>query len=124
MYAFIFICTNHIEGDVTIFAIGLYTFHFRSKITWDFALFESVQNRLPNIPVLGWLSMKEKMNIESSCSIYPGILDIEYRNTYWQIFHSYDENKDLVGTYHLYSAYIGVIYIVCAETFFFNFELT
>ena len=70
--------------------------------------FEDLQARLPNLPIFGWLSMK---NIErdgnKSCSQYPDILNIEYRNKYWQIFKTYDANNTREATYHLYGAYLG-----------------
>ena len=72
--------------------------------------FEDLQARLPNLPIFGWLSMK---NIErdgnKSCSQYPDILNIEYRNKYWQIFKTYDANNTREATYHLYGAYLGKI---------------
>ena len=65
--------------------------------------FLNLQKRLQNIPVFGWLAMKDmKTSKGNSCSIYPDILnDIEYRNTYWQIF------RNNGYTFHLYGAYFG-----------------
>ena len=44
---------------------------------------------------------------EEVCSLYPNILDIEYRNQFWQIFKTYDSNNTREATYHLYGAYLG-----------------
>ena len=65
--------------------------------------FLNLQKQLQNIPVFGWLAMKDmKTSKRNSCSIYPDILnDIEYRNTYWQIF------RNNGSTFHLYGAYFG-----------------
>ena len=65
--------------------------------------FLNLQKQLQNIPVFGWLAMKDmKTSKRNSCSIYPDILnDIEYRNTYWQIFRNHG------STFHLYGAYFG-----------------
>ena len=62
-----------------------------------------LQNQLQNIPVIGWLSLKmTTTSRKDNCSIYPNILnDIEYRNTYWQIFRFNG------STFHLYGAYFG-----------------
>ena len=59
-------------------------------------MLQIVQENLPNVPVQGWLVMKNKTDgdIESGSSVYPGILDIEYRNNYWQIFKIYDSDSD------------------------------
>ena len=67
-----------------------------------------LQNQLQNVPVIGWLSMNTTTTSrKDKCSIYPNILnDIEYRNTYWQIFR----NKG--STFHLYGAYFGKIFNV------------
>ena len=59
---------------------------------------EDLQNRLPNLPVLSWLEMRNKA---SECSTYPDILDIEYSNKYWQLYRS--EN----AMFYLYSAILG-----------------
>ena len=71
--------------------------------------FLNLQKQLQNIPVFGWLAMKDMKTFKRKrCSIYPDILnDIEYRNTYWQIF------RNNGSTFHLYSAYFG-------KTNFFN----
>ena len=68
----------------------------------SFKKFAILQDNLPNVPVLSWLA-KENTTIKNkpNCSIFPSILEIEYRNKYWQIFHSQD------ATYHLYGAYFG-----------------
>ena len=70
--------------------------------------FLNVQNRIQNIPVQDLLSLKKlKISKKHGCSIYPDILnDVEYRNTYWQIFTIYD------STYHLYSAYLGKTFAI------------
>ena len=70
--------------------------------------FEDLQARLPNLPIFGWLSMKNlKRDGNKSCSRYPDILNIEYRNKYWQIFKTYGANNTREATYHLYGAYLG-----------------
>ena len=79
----------------------------------EIAMLQKVQDNLPNVPVQGWLVMKNKTDgdIESGSSVYPGILDIEYRNNYWQIFKIYDSDRLFRSTYHLFSAYYGKICI-------------
>ena len=70
--------------------------------------FRDLQDRLPNLPIFAWISMKDlKSDGNKSCSKYPNILNIEYRNKYWQIFKTYDENNTREATYHLYGAYLG-----------------
>merc|ERR1712179_465397 len=65
----------------------------------SFKIFNILQNNLPNVPVLSWLArVNTTMKNKANCSIFPSILEIEYSNRYWQIFHSYD------ATYHLYGA--------------------
>ena len=59
---------------------------------------EDLQIRLPNLPVLSWLEMRNKA---AECSTYPDILDIEYSNKYWQLYRS--ENS----MFYLYSAILG-----------------
>ena len=73
---------------------------------------KSIQDHLPNVPVQGWMAMKNKSedNSAGGCSRYPGILDIEYRNNYWQIFKIYDGANTIRSTYHLYGAYFGKIF--------------
>ena len=44
---------------------------------------------------------------KQGCSQYPDILDIEYRNKYWQIFKTYNSSNIREATYHLYGAYLG-----------------
>ena len=73
-------------------------------------MLQKVQNHLPNVPVQGWLVMKNKTESDGGCSVYPGILDIEYRNNYWQIFKISDNAKVVRSTYHLYGAYFGKIF--------------
>ena len=69
-----------------------------------------LQKQLPNIPFLGWLEMqKMKSSNESGCSLYPNIYDIEYRNSYWQIFRH--ENHE----WHLYGAYLGKVSLPSLE---------
>ena len=65
-----------------------------------------LENQIPNVPGLGWLSMKNiTTHRKDGCSIYPNILnDIEYRNTYWQIF------RNNGSTFHLFGAYFGKIF--------------
>ena len=71
------------------------------------------QDHLPNVPVQGWLVMKNRTdNGVKGCSLYPGILDIEYRNNYWQIFKIIDHDNVVRSTYHLYGAYFGKISII------------
>ena len=76
-------------------------------------MLQKVQYHLPNVPVQGWLVMKNKTDGDSEsdggCSVYPGILDIEYRNNYWQIFKISDFARVVRSTYHLYGAYFGKI---------------
>ena len=70
--------------------------------------FEDIQDRLPNLPILGWQIMKNLTSDEKQgCSQYPDILDIEYRNKYWQIFKTYYSSNIREATYHLYGAYLG-----------------
>ena len=80
-------------------------------------MLQKVQNHLPNVPVQGWLVMKNKTDGDSEsdggCSVYPGILDIEYRNNYWQIFKISDHANVVRSTYHLYGAYFGKILFFC-----------
>ena len=75
------------------------------------ALLQKVEDNLPNVPVQGWLVMMNQTDddedSESGCSVYPGILDIEYRNNYWQIFKIHDHDMLVKATYHLFSAYFG-----------------
>ena len=85
-----------------------YICYFSSSIEWGFELYNDLQSRLPNLPVFGWLSMKDLTEDEEpGCSKYPDIVDIHYRNKYWQIFEFLDENEDqtLDVTFHLYGAY-------------------
>lgn len=71
------------------------------------------QDHLPNVPIQGWLVMKNLTdNGEKGCSLYPGILDIEYRNDYWQIFKIVDHDNVDKSTYHLYGAYFGKMSIL------------
>ena len=70
----------------------------------NFTVLSDLQNRLPNLPVLSWLAMKNKTRSEESgsdCSIYPDILDIEYSNKFWQIYRHEE------ATFYLYSAILG-----------------
>ena len=67
---------------------------------------------MPNIPVSGWLSMKSTTDTGDtiSCSKYPALTDLLYRNKYWQIFKFLDRrnrhsNETLDVTFHLYGAY-------------------
>ena len=74
-------------------------------------MLQKVQAHLPNVPVQGWLVMKNKTDgyseSDSGCSLYPGILDIKYRNNYWQIFKIFASANVVRSTYHLYGAYLG-----------------
>ena len=64
-------------------------------------MFQILQTRLPNLPVLSWLKIKNmKGSKKSGCSTYPSLLDIEYSNKYWQLFRFHD------STFHLYGAYL------------------
>ena len=75
-----------------------------SKEEEEYEKLLSVQNRIHNLPVLSGLLMKKmKHSKHVGCSIYPEIFDLEYRNTYWQIFRTYG------STFHLYGAYFGKI---------------
>ena len=80
---------------------------FRSTIDMGFD-FNGLQSRLPNIPVFGWLSMKN-LSDDGGCSKYPKITDLHYNNKYWQIFKFSDENpksyQALEVTFYLYGAY-------------------
>ena len=71
--------------------------------------FSDLQNRLPNIPVFGWLSMKNMTDDGGArCSEYPRLSDLHYNNKYWQIFKFSDKNpetKTLDVTFYLYGAY-------------------
>ena len=80
------------------------------KIKWDFEFFKSLQSKIPSIPVLGWLSMKNLTDDDGEgCSKYPELTDLHYRNKYWQIFKFFDKspqaNRTLEVTFHLYGAY-------------------
>ena len=76
------------------------------------------QDHLPNVPVQGWLVMKNRTdNGVKGCSLYPGILVIEYRNNYWQIFKIIDHENIVRSTYHFYGAYFGKISIIFDYTF-------
>ena len=70
----------------------------------NITVLRDLQSRLPNLPVLSWLAMKNKTRSEESgsgCSIYPDILDIEYSNKFWQLYRHED------ATFYLYSAILG-----------------
>ena len=79
----------------------------------EYEKFLIVQDRIPNLPVLSGF---ERKNIKPSkhigCSIYPEIFDLQYRNTFWQIFKFYG------STFHLYGAYFGQIIEICYEILF------
>ena len=64
----------------------------------NITVLRDLQSRLPNLPVLSWLAMK---NAHAQCSIYPDILDIEYSNKFWQLYRHED------ATFYLYSAILG-----------------
>ena len=81
-------------------------------------MFQNLQDYLPNVPVNGWLAMKNIPNVASGCSLYPDILDIEYMNSYCQIFKISDETNDIRSTYHLYGAYFGKILKETMNTFY------
>ena len=75
-------------------------------------MFNSLQSRMPNIPVNGWLSIKNITDTGDSisCSEYPDLVDLHFRNKYWQIFKFLDRrnrhsNRTLDVTFHLYGAY-------------------
>ena len=64
-------------------------------------IFQGLQSRIPNLPALSWLAMKNITRHKTSgCSSYPSVFDIEYRNKYWQMFSCQD------STFHLYGAYL------------------
>ena len=80
--------------------------------------FQNMHGLIQNIPVRDWLSLKKlKTSKKNGCSIYPDILnDVEYRNTYWQIFRFHG------STFHLYSAYLGKT-LQCNKTIIlYNFQ--
>ena len=88
----------------------LHSHFIGSKIEWNVEFFRSLQRRLPNVPVLGWFSMKNLTdNWGNGCSSYPELTDLQYRNKYWQIFKFLDKsgykNQTLDVTFHLYGAY-------------------
>ena len=67
---------------------------------------------MPNIPMNGFLSMKNMTDNEGtvSCSKYPSLTDLHYVNEYWQILKFLDRrnrhsNQTLDVTFHLYGAY-------------------
>ena len=73
--------------------------------------FSDLQNRLPNIPVFGWLSMKNMTDDGGArCSEYPRLSDLHYNNKYWQMFQFQDKNPETNMTldvnFHLYGAYL------------------
>ena len=74
-------------------------------------MFLHLLNRFQNVPVVSSFDLKIKLNkvkaSKESCSIYPNILDINFRNKYWQIF----ENGS--STLHLYGAYFGKLFRFC-----------
>ena len=84
-------------------------------------MLQKVEDNLPNVPVQGWLMMMNRTDgdgdSDGGCSVYPGILDIEYRNNYWQIFKIHDNEGLVKATYHLYSAYFGKfsICVLCTQ---------
>ena len=57
-----------------------------------------LQRKFQNVPVL---SLKMKNLKKQGCSLYPNILDINFSNTYWQIFKSHG------STFYLHGAYFG-----------------
>ena len=88
----------------------LHSHFIGSKIEWNVEFFKSLQGKLPNVPVLGWFSMKNLTdNWGNGCSSYPELTDLHYRNKYWQIFKFLDKsgykNQTLDVTFHLYGAY-------------------
>ena len=97
--------------STNVMLISLIASIFRSAIEWGFELFNDLQSRLPNLPVFGWLSMKNLTEDSGTgCSKYPDIMDLHFRNKYWQIFEFVDENPDPDGwrldvNFHLYGAY-------------------
>ena len=88
----------------------LQSFLLSSKIELNVEFFRSLQRKLPNVPVLGWFSMKNLTDQGGTgCSTYPELTELHYRNTYWQIFKFLDKggdkNRTLDVTFHLYGAY-------------------
>ena len=86
----------------------------RSSEGEEIEMLQNDQDHLPNVPVQGWLVMKNRTDNDGAkgCSLYTGILDIEYRNNYWQIFKIVDHDNVVRSTYHLYGAYLGKISIL------------
>ena len=66
-----------------------------------------LQRKFQNVPLQS-LKMKfvKTWKKPPGCSIYPKILDINFSNTYWQIF------KNQGSTFHLYGAYFGSIFLL------------
>ena len=79
-----------------------------STIDMEFE-YNELQSRLPNIPVFGWLAMKNLTDDGGAgCSKYPELTDLHYNNKYWQRFKFSDKNleiKTLEVTFYLYGAY-------------------
>ena len=73
--------------------------------------FIDLQNRLPNIPVFGWLSMKNMTDDGGArCSEYPRLSDLHYNNKYWQMFQFLSVNPKTNVTsdmnFYLFGAYL------------------
>ena len=58
----------------------------------------TLQDKLPNLPLLYWQENKER-NFSSSCDDIPDVLDLDYNNDYWQV------KKTPNNTLFLYAAY-------------------
>ena len=61
-------------------------------------LLRTVQEKLPNLPLLYWQENKER-NFSSPCDDIPDVLGLDYNNDYWQI------KKTPHNTLFLYAAY-------------------
>ena len=62
-------------------------------------LFEKLQKKLPNLPLIYWQKNKRKF---SGCNKIVNILDVKYNNQYWQV----KETK--YSTFFLYAAYFDI----------------
>ena len=68
----------------------------------SYEYFLSLQERLPNYPVVDWFMMRSIRQNKSGCSKYPDLLDVEYSNRYWQLYKSHNKKE----TFFLYGAYL------------------
>ena len=58
----------------------------------------SLQNKLPNLPLLYWQKNKER-KFPSSCDDIPDVLGLHYNNHYWQV------KQTKSNTIYLFAAY-------------------